>query len=173
MRKMSSNTTQSVCSSQRHGLPTPAIGAEDRLRPVHAAQEMVRRHDHAGGDEHAPVAVKRQERQRAEDVEMHLQASAREVDEQRGGKHLPGGDGVAGEVEPGLRKIRKKRHGGENPAQADGGGQFDLEAAGAPDPDRCAANTTRPWRSRRAIGARAARRTCGPCGATEALRAAQ
>ncbi len=69
--------------------------AVDRLRPEDAAQQVIER-DHDGGrDEDAPVAIKRQERQRAEHVEMRFDAAAGQEDEQRAHQHLRGGDNVA------------------------------------------------------------------------------
>ena len=58
---------------------------------------MVGRDHDGGGQQHAPVAVERQEGQRAEDVEVSLDAAAREVNQQRSHEHLSNADDVAGE----------------------------------------------------------------------------
>ena len=101
----------------------------DRLRPVRAAQELVEPDHHRRGDEHAPVPVERQERQRAEDVEMHLRPPAGQVDEQGGKQHLPDRDGVAGEVRTRVPEDKEDRHAREHPAEHGGGEDFDADEA--------------------------------------------
>ena len=71
--------------------------AEHGRRPVHPAHELVGRHHDRRRHQHAPVAVERQERQRAENVEVHLRPAAREMDEQPREQHLPDGHGVTGQ----------------------------------------------------------------------------
>ena len=90
--------------------------AVDRLRPEDAAQQVIERHDDGGGNQDTPVAIKRQKRQRAEDVEMRFDASAGQVNQQRAHQHLRDGDRVArrglaedgaGRAPPGTGKSRR------------------------------------------------------------------
>ena len=108
--------------------------AEDGLRPVVAAQALVERHDARGGQQHAPVAVERQERQRAEDVVMRLAVPAGQVDEQRGGEHLADGDRVAGGDRAGAAVDQVEGQRNDGPAQAHGRRHLDAHVAGAGDP---------------------------------------
>ena len=57
--------------------------AVNRLGPDDPAREVIDRDDDGRGDEHWPVAVDGQERERGEYVEVRLDAAEREVDEQR------------------------------------------------------------------------------------------
>ena len=69
-----------------------------RRRPTAARRcraAVIERDDDRRRDEHPPVAVEREERQRAEDVEVRFDAAAGQVDEQRAHQHLRDGDGVA------------------------------------------------------------------------------
>ena len=108
--------------------PAPLAGDEhavDRLRPEDAAQQVIERDDDRRRDEHAPVAVEREKGQRAEHVEMRLDAAARQMDEQRAHQHLRDGDRVArrrlaraeaGRAAPGTGRSRRRgtsrpRHG--------------------------------------------------------------
>ncbi len=67
-----------------------------RLRPEQAAQHVIQRHDDGGGNHDAPVTIERQERQRAEHVEVRFDASAREVDQQGAHQHLGDANREAG-----------------------------------------------------------------------------
>ena len=65
--------------------PAPGTGrqhAEDRLRPEDPAQQVIHGHDHRGRNQHAPIPIKCQERQRTEHVKMGFNAAARQMDEQ-------------------------------------------------------------------------------------------
>ena len=55
---------------------------------------MIQRRDQGGWHEHAPIAVKSQKGQRAENVEVRFEATARNVHQQAGHQHLSDGDGV-------------------------------------------------------------------------------
>ena len=119
--------------------PAPVGGdvggvAEDGLRPVEAAHGLVGGHDARRGQQHAPVAVERQERQRTEDVVMRFPVAARQVDEQRGAEHLADGDGVAGAggAGPAVDHVQRKRD--DRAAQPDGRRHLDAHVAGAADP---------------------------------------
>jgi hypothetical protein len=67
---------------------------EDRLGPKDPPEEMIERDDHRPCDEDLPVAVEGEEGQRAEHVEVGLDAPAGEVDEQGRREHLPSRDNV-------------------------------------------------------------------------------
>ncbi len=69
--------------------------AEDRLRPEDAPCEMIRRHHHGRGGEDTPVAIEGEKGKRTEDVKVSLDAPPSEMDEQRGGEHLPDRNDVA------------------------------------------------------------------------------
>ena len=98
----------------------------DGMRPVHPAQELIEHHHGRRRHQHAPIPVKRQECQRAEDVEMHLGPPAGQVDEQRGKQHLPDGDQVPGDERARTPEDKKQRHGGEH--RAEHGRREDLDA---------------------------------------------
>src|SRR5207249_1031168 len=80
--------------------PAPFGAAEHavyRLRPEETPDQMVHRDYRRGRDQHPPVAVKGQEGQGAEDVEMTLDAAAGQVNEQGSEEHLAGGDAMPGQ----------------------------------------------------------------------------
>ena len=56
---------------------------------------MIQGHDDRRGHQHAPVAIDREEGERAEDVEMRLDPAAAQVDEQGAHEHLGGRDDVS------------------------------------------------------------------------------
>ena len=58
------------------------LDAVDRQRPHITPHQMVHRRDCCSGDEHSPVAVERQERQRSKHVEVSLDAPLREMNQQ-------------------------------------------------------------------------------------------
>ena len=65
--------------------PTPMAGREDaenRLRPVNAAQEMIGRDDDRRGNHDSPVAIKCEKGERSEDMKVRFDAAAAEMNEQ-------------------------------------------------------------------------------------------
>ena len=65
--------------------PSPLAGhdhAVHRLRPEESAQHVIERDDDGRRNQHAPIAIERQKRERAEDVEMGFDAAAGQMDEQ-------------------------------------------------------------------------------------------
>ena len=75
--------------------------AVHRLRHENPSANVVGGDDHCGGDKDAPVAVKREERQRSENVEVHFNPTIANMDQQGGHQHLSrsqcvSGDGLAG-----------------------------------------------------------------------------
>ena len=84
-----SKTTKTACSSTMPSDRCPS--AHDPHPGARVLQqreaEMMDRHERGGGDDGAPVAVDQQERQRAEDVEVHLDHAVRLADEERGVGH--------------------------------------------------------------------------------------
>ena len=58
---------------------------------------MVHNDHQRGGDQHLPIAVEGQNRQRAEHVKMRFDAPAGQMNQQGGHEHLPDGDGMAGQ----------------------------------------------------------------------------
>ena len=87
--------------------PTPFIDdldAVDGLRKEDAAQEMIGGDDGRSGHQHPPIAVKRQECERAKDVEMRLDAPAAKMNEHGPDEHLRHADQMAGERRPGSQK---------------------------------------------------------------------
>ena len=92
--------------------PAPAAdGFEsvNRLWHVDYAGEMVGGDDGGGGDQDAPIAVEREECERAEDVKVHFDAAAVEVDEEGGKEDLGDGDDVAGEDFAGAAPDERER----------------------------------------------------------------
>ena len=59
-------------------------------------QDVIEGDDNRGGNQDPPVAIEREERQRPEHMEMRLDASAGQVDEQRAHQHLRNGYHIAG-----------------------------------------------------------------------------
>ena len=58
---------------------------------------MVDGHDRRRGNQHPPVAIERQHRQRTEHVKMRFDAAAGEVNQERAHQHLGDGNRVSGE----------------------------------------------------------------------------
>ena len=124
---MSMAPTQNRCSRQP---PPLRIGrAIDGLGPEQAAQELVPHHGQRGGEQHLPVPVEGQEGQRAEDVEVRLDAAAREVDEQPRPEHLADGHPMPREGR--ARPQPHQRHGkdGQHPAEGQRHEQLALHPA--------------------------------------------
>src|SRR5437773_1605742 len=73
----------------------PWTGVENsinRLWPIVAADRMIGVNNDSGGNQNPPIAIKRQDGQRAKNVKMSLDASASNVDKQRGHQHLSRSD---------------------------------------------------------------------------------
>ena len=71
--------------------PAPLAGdqhAVHRLRPEDPAQHVIQRDDDGRRNQHAPVAIEREKRERAEHVEVRFDAAAGEMDQQRAHQHL-------------------------------------------------------------------------------------
>ncbi len=100
--------------------PAPRARREDAidgLGPEDAAQEVLgSRHD-GGRDEDLPVAVEGQEGKRPEVVEVRLDASAGELDEQAGEEHLGHGNAVARAGMIGAPATESDRHRSDEPAE--------------------------------------------------------
>ena len=79
-------------------LQPPPFGAchetVNRFGPVKPAEEMVGRYHDGSRHHHPPIAIEAQEGQRAEDVEVRLEAAAAQVNQQCGRQHLGDGDHV-------------------------------------------------------------------------------
>ena len=118
MRNTSSKSTQPACSSQRHS--AGGQHAEDRLRPVHAADEVIDGHDHGGRDQHPPVAIERQEHERGEHVEVRLDAAAGEMNQQARHQHLRRRDHEPRMRAAGLRQGQPHRQQRDEAAEIDG-----------------------------------------------------
>ena len=102
--------------------PPPVARGDDpehRLRPVDAADVVVGGDDDRGRDEHAPLAVERQEDERGEDVEVRLDASAGEVNQQRRHQHLAGRDRIARDRPPRPQQRQRHRRQGDERADPD------------------------------------------------------
>ncbi len=79
--------------------PAPGAGdqgSEHRPRPEGATDHVIQCDHHGSRDHHAPVPVERQKGQRAEDVKMHFDAAAAQVDQQRPHEHLGNRDDLSG-----------------------------------------------------------------------------
>ena len=78
--------------------PAEVVGserAEDRLRPVDAADEVIEGNHDGCRHQHAPVAVKGEEGKGTEDVKVGLDPPAGQIDEQRRHEHLRERDDVS------------------------------------------------------------------------------
>ena len=112
--------------------PAPLAGDEhavDRLRPEHAAQHVIERDDDGGRNQHPPVAIEREERERAEDVEVRLDAAAGQVDQQRAHQHLRDGDDVARRQLAGAEPAEQRRENADDAAEDDRGPHVRVRAA--------------------------------------------
>ena len=117
--------------------PAPLARDHDpvhRLRPEVSAQNVIQGDDDGRGNQHAPVPVERQKRQRAEDVEMRFDAAAGEMDQQRAHQHLSGRNRVARgrQARPQQREERRKQT--DEAAEHDGGPHVKVRAAGRARP---------------------------------------
>ena len=99
---------------------------------------MIERDHHRRRDQHPPVAIEREERERSEDVKVGLDASAGQVDEQRAHQHLRDGDGVA------RRGLARPQDGEQRREQADEAAEHDRR----PDVQVDAADGARPRQRR-------------------------
>jgi hypothetical protein len=95
---------------------------------------MVCGDDGGGRDEHPPVAVEREERERAEDVEVGLDAAAREMYEQRRHQHLPGGYRVARRGRAGVAQRERDRQQVDRAAEKDRRPDVEVNLTRLPDP---------------------------------------
>src|SRR5213078_3124404 len=64
----------------------------NRLRPVHSTDKMIGRNNDRGGNQDAPVPVKREKCQGAENMKMCLDSTAGQMNQQCGEQHLSDGD---------------------------------------------------------------------------------
>ena len=91
--------------------------------------------DHRGSrDEHAPVAVKRQEGQGAEDVKMGFDAAAGQVDQQRPHEHLGDGDELPRRQTPRPEKRQPDRQADNDAAEEQGRPDVGVNLADVPGP---------------------------------------
>ena len=112
--------------------PSPLAGdqhAVDRLGPEHAAQHVIERDDDRGGQQHAPVAVKREKCQRPEDVKVRFEAAAGQVNQERAHEHLRHGDRVARRCFARAQQAEQRREETNPAAEKDGGPDVDVRAA--------------------------------------------
>ena len=110
----------------------PDAGGEhavDRLRPEHAAQEVVDSHDDGGRNQDGPVAIERQERQGAEHDEVRLDPATGEMDQERGEQHLGDGNRVAGDDLSGTNHGENDREAPDQPSQRQGGPHMNVDLA--------------------------------------------
>ncbi len=103
--------------------PLRLRGAVEGLGPQPAAHVHVQQRHGAAGEQHPPVPVEGQEGQRAEQVEVRLDAATGQVNEQRAPQQLRHGHPVPGEHGTGAHPHQGEREGGERPAQQQGGEQ--------------------------------------------------
>ena len=125
------------------GVLDPAPLARDqhavhRLRPEDPAQHVVERDHHRRWNQHAPVAVEREERERPEDMKVGLDSSAGQVNEQCAHQHLRDGDRVAREG------LTRPQHGEQGWKQGDQAAEHD----GRPDVQVDGADGTGPCQRR-------------------------
>ena len=97
--------------------PSPwfhVIDAEDGVGEKQATQDMIDGDGGGGHDEDLPIEIERKEGERAEDMEVGLDAAAGEVDKKGGHEHLRNGDGEAGDAlaggDAGQQKRREGKH---------------------------------------------------------------
>jgi hypothetical protein len=112
--------------------PAPIAGDEDaidRLRPEHAAQHVIERDHDGGGNQNFPVTIEREERQRAKDVEVRLDAAARQVNQQRAHQHLRDGDDVARRQLAGAEPSEQRGEDADDAAEDDRGPDVRMSAA--------------------------------------------
>ena len=125
--------------------PAPFVGggdAEHRLRPKDPADKVIGADKSRGDHQDAPIAIRRQEGERTEDVKMSFQSAAAHLHEQRGEHHLSDGDGVASD-----RVARS------SPRQPDGQRRQDAaDPEGEPDVGMKTRRPARPGPRRNAEG---------------------
>ena len=99
---------------------------------------MIGGDDDGGGHQHSPVAIEREERERAEHVKVGLDPAAGEVDEQRRPQHLRRRDHVARRGPAWSKEAQQRREQTDGPAEENRGPDVDVGATGRA--------TTRQWR---------------------------
>ena len=73
---------------------------------------MIQRDDDRGRNQHPPIPVEGQERERAEDMEVRFDASARQVNQERAHQHLSDRNDVAGRRKAGSEHRQQRRETG-------------------------------------------------------------
>ena len=102
--------------------PPPLAGdhhAVDRLRPEDPAQQVIERHDDCRRNQHPPVAIERQEGQRAEDVKVGLDPPTGQMNEQGAHQHLRDRDDVAGRRQAWPEQSEERRKQADDSAEDD------------------------------------------------------
>src|SRR5580692_8824295 len=107
---------------------------EYRLRPIGAAQEMIKCHYNRCRDKHAPVPIKGEKREGAKNLEMGFYPSSGEVDQQCGCKHLSHGDDMAGNRLPRTQKNQQDRESGNGTSKEDRGKEMKMDRTDGSNP---------------------------------------
>ena len=82
---------------------------------------MVKGDNDGRGKQHSPITIERQERQRAEYMEMGFNATPSQMDKQGRGKHLGYGDSVASNGAAGVLPDHENGKTADGAAQKNGG----------------------------------------------------
>ena len=117
--------------------PPPRTGddnPEDRLRPVHAANEMVDGHNQRGRNQQGPIAIESEKGERPEDMEMRLNPSPADVDKERGKQHLGDSDDMPRHKPPRELPREEDRRNGEHASEDDGKPHMNVNGALRPFP---------------------------------------
>ena len=136
-------------------LQPPPLAGDDhaihRLRPEDAAKQVIQRDDDRGRDQHSPVAIEREEGERAEDVKVRLDPSSGQVDQERAHQHLGDGDDVARRRQARPEDAEQRREQADHAAHDERGPHVQVGDADRARTTRAATPTARR-RSRAAIG---------------------
>src|SRR5690242_3699307 len=90
---------------------------------------MVYINDGGSGNQHAPIAVKGQNRERTKDMKMRFNAPTGEMDEQSRHQHLPNGNGMACQRLAGLSQGEENGQYRNQASQKQGGEDVNMDVA--------------------------------------------
>ena len=119
--------------------PAPGLNYVDSinsLRREYPKNAMMDGRDRRGGDQHVPIAIKGQQGERAEDVEVGLDPAGGNFDQQGGKQHLAHRDRMARERAAGTPQHQHQRERGQRAAEKNRRPHVDVDRAFTARPGR-------------------------------------
>src|SRR3954452_18438941 len=101
----------------------PRTGTQDsvnRIGPKDTSQKMVQSYNDGRWDQHLPIAIKEEKGERAEDMKVSFDATAGEMNQETGEKHLRDRDGVSRDGGTGSQEGQRNGESGNCGAEENG-----------------------------------------------------